>query len=85
MFGLVPFIVLVLIIASWILSLCSLVSFYISGGIELAATLFGGYTRFVTGFRDLYHRKITFNVSVTVTHSANDRSSSLTHGKYLVT
>ncbi len=65
-FGLVPFIVLILIIASWILSFSSLVPFSVSGGIALAATLFGGYTRFVSGFRDLYHRKITVNVFVTV-------------------
>lgn len=65
-FGLVPFIVLILIIASWILSFYSVVPFYVSGGIALAATLFGGYTRFISGFRDLYHRKITVNVFVTV-------------------
>lgn len=65
-FGLVPFIVLILIIASYVLSFYPVVPFYVSGGIALAATLFGGYTRFVSGFRDMYHRKITVNVFVTV-------------------
>ena len=67
-FGLVPIIVLFLIITSWALSffLTGPYIAYVSGGIALAATLFGGYTRFVSGFRDIYHRKITVNVFVTV-------------------
>ncbi len=67
-FGLVPIIVLILIITSWVLSfyLTGPYITYVSGGIALAATLFGGYTRFVSGFRDMYHRKITVNVFVTV-------------------
>ncbi|MFA5347947.1 MAG: cation-translocating P-type ATPase [Methanoregula sp.] len=65
-FGLVPIIVGVLIITSWAFSFSGIVPFCVSGGIALAATLFGGYTRFVSGFRDMYHRKITVNVFVTV-------------------
>ena len=65
-FGLVPIIVLILIITSFALSFFPIVPFYVSGGIALVATLFGGYTRFVSGFRDMYHRKITVNVFVTV-------------------
>jgi len=65
-FGLVPIIVGILIITSFALSFFPIVPFYVSGGIALAATLFGGYTRFVSGFRDMYHRKITVNVFVTV-------------------
>jgi heavy metal translocating P-type ATPase len=65
-FGLVPIIVLILIITSFALSFFPVVPFFVSGGIALAATLFGGYTRFVSGFRDMYHRKITVNVFVTV-------------------
>lgn len=65
-FGLVPIIVGILIITSWALSFFEIVPFFVSGGIALAATLFGGYTRFVSGFRDMYHRKITVNVFVTV-------------------
>jgi len=67
-FGLVPIIVGILIIISWVLLFFQIVPYYeyVSGGIALAATLFGGYTRFVSGFRDMYHRKITVNVFVTV-------------------
>jgi heavy metal translocating P-type ATPase len=65
-FAFVPAIVGVLIIISWILSLFQFVPYYINGGIALAATLFGGYTRFISGFRDIYRRKITVNVFVTV-------------------
>jgi heavy metal translocating P-type ATPase len=65
-FALVPVIVGILIITSFVLSYFQIVPFYVSGGIALAATLFGGYTRFVSGFRDMYHRKITVNVFVAV-------------------
>jgi Cd2+/Zn2+-exporting ATPase len=67
-FGLVPIIVGILIIISWVLLFFQIVPYYdyVSGGLALAATLFGGYTRFVSGFRDMYHRKITVNVFVTV-------------------
>jgi heavy metal translocating P-type ATPase len=67
-FGLVPIIVLILIVASWAISffLTGPYIVYVSGGIALAATLFGGYPRFVSGFSDMYHRKITVNVFVTV-------------------
>lgn len=67
-FGLVPIIVLILIISSWAISFFMTGPYivYVSGGIALAATLFGGYTRFVSGFSDMYHRKITVNVFVTV-------------------
>ena len=66
MFALVPLIVGILIITSWALSFFPIVPYYVSGGIALVATLFGGYTRFVSGFRDVYRRKITVNVFVTV-------------------
>jgi len=65
-FALVPFIIGILIITSWALSFFRIAPFYVSGGLALVATLFGGYTRFVSGFRDIYHRKITVNVFVTV-------------------
>ena len=65
-FALVPLIVGILIIISWALSFFQIGPYYVNGGIALAATLFGGYMRFVSGFRDMYHRKITVNVFVTV-------------------
>ena len=64
--AIVPVIVGILIILSWALSYFQIVPFYISGGLALAATLFGGYLRFLSGFRDIWHRKITVNVFVTV-------------------
>ena len=53
-FGLVPIIVGILIITSWALSFFQIGPSYpyVSGSIALAATLFGGYTRFVSGFRE---------------------------------
>ena len=35
-------------------------------GLALFATLFGGWQRFLGGFQDIYRRKITVNVFVTV-------------------
>jgi heavy metal translocating P-type ATPase len=64
--AIVPVIVGILIITSWALSFFQVAPFYISGGIALVATLFGGYLRFLSGFRDIWHRKITVNVFVTV-------------------
>lgn len=65
-FALVPAIVGILIITSWTLSSFRIGPDYVSGGLALVATLFGGYTRFLSGFRDMYYRKITVNVFVTV-------------------
>jgi Cd2+/Zn2+-exporting ATPase len=38
----------------------------LNAGLALVATLFGGYQRFITGFKDIYNRRITVNVFVTV-------------------
>ncbi len=64
--AIVPVIVGVLIFISWALTFFSQVTFFVSGGVAFAATLFGGYIRFISGVRDIYHRKITVNVFVTV-------------------
>ncbi len=65
-FAIVPAIVGILIVLSWALSFFQVVPTYVGGGIALVATLFGGYTRFISGFRDMYHKKITVNVFVTI-------------------
>jgi heavy metal translocating P-type ATPase len=65
-FALVPLIVGILVIISWVFLFFHIGPYYVNGGIALAATLFGGYKRFISGFRDIYHRKITVNVFVTV-------------------
>jgi Cd2+/Zn2+-exporting ATPase len=64
--AIVPIIVGTLIGISWALSFFQIVPLFISGGLALVATIFGGYLRFISGFRDIYHRKITVNVFVTV-------------------
>ena len=66
--AIVPVIVGILIVISWGLSFLQIGPYYtyVSGGLALAATLFGGYLRFVSGFHDIYNRKITVNVFVTV-------------------
>jgi len=64
--ALVPLIVGILIVCSWALAFLEIGPSYLNGGLALIATLFGGYPRFISGFRDIYNRKITVNVFVTV-------------------
>ena len=66
--AIVPVIVGILIVISWVLLFLQIGPYYtyVSGSLAFAATLFGGYLRFISGFRDIYHRKITVNVFVTV-------------------
>ncbi len=40
--------------------------YFLNAGLALLATLFGGYLRFLAGFKDIYSRRITVNVFVTV-------------------
>ncbi len=67
-FGLVPGIVGFLILASWILA--SAAPFPVSAGLALLATAIGGWQRFLAGFQDLFHGRITVNVFVVVALSA---------------
>jgi len=64
--SLVPGIVGALIFASWGLAAWHIGPLYLNAGLALAATLFGGSQRFVTGFSDMFHRRITVNVFVVV-------------------
>ena len=64
--SIVPGIVGVLILASWALAWWEIGPGFLNKGLALFATLFGGYLRFVAGFKDIYNRKITVNVFVTV-------------------
>ncbi|MCD6394653.1 MAG: cation-translocating P-type ATPase, partial [Planctomycetes bacterium] len=64
--SIVPAIVGVLILASWALAWREIGPYFLNAGLALFATLFGGYLRFVSGFKDIYNRKITVNVFVTV-------------------
>ena len=64
--SIVPCIVGILILASWALAHWEVGPYWLNAGLALAATLFGGYLRFIAGFKDIVHRKITVNVFVTV-------------------
>ena len=64
--SIVPGIVGVLIITSWAFAHFDIGPYYLNAGMALFATLFGGYLRFLAGFRDILSRKITVNVFVTV-------------------
>ena len=58
--------VIVLILAGWLLETWTVVPPFVPASLSIFATLFGGFQRFVTGFRDMFHRKITVNVFVAV-------------------
>jgi Cd2+/Zn2+-exporting ATPase len=64
--SIVPGIVGVLILASWALAYWEIGPTFVNAGLALFATLFGGYLRFLAGFRDIFDRKTTVNVFVTV-------------------
>jgi len=62
--AIVPGIVGISILASWGLEHWKIGPYFISAGLALIATLFGGFQRFVAGFKDICSRKITVNVFV---------------------
>jgi len=62
----VPAIVLVLTVASWVLAHWGIGPLFLNAELALVATLFGGFQRFVAGFKDIGRRKITVNVFVVV-------------------
>ncbi|MBW7990425.1 MAG: cation-translocating P-type ATPase [Planctomycetes bacterium] len=64
--SIVPGIVGILILVSWALAYREIGPTFVNAGLALVATLFGGYLRFVAGFKDIFNRKITVNVFVTV-------------------
>ena len=64
--SIVPCAVGLLILASWALAHWKVGPYFLNAGLALLATLFGGYLRFLAGFRDIYSRRITVNVFVTV-------------------
>ncbi len=64
--AIVPGIVGIFILISWALAHLEIGPYILNAGLALVATLFGGYQRFIAGFKDIYNRKITVNVFVTV-------------------
>ncbi|MHC4476973.1 MAG: heavy metal translocating P-type ATPase [Planctomycetota bacterium] len=56
----------ILIVASWAMDYWQIGPYLLNAGLALFATVGGGLLRFVAGFKDIYKRKITVNVFVTV-------------------
>ncbi|WP_196598536.1 heavy metal translocating P-type ATPase [Pectinatus frisingensis] len=65
-FAIAPIIVGVAIIVSWLLAKNNIGPHIIYIAIAIFATLFGGMQRFISGFKDIFNRRITVNVFVTV-------------------
>ncbi len=64
--SIVPCVVGLLILESWAMAYWEVGPNFLNSGLALLATLFGGYLRFVSGFKDIFNRRITVNVFVTV-------------------
>ena len=68
--SIVPAAVAILITASWAMAHWKIGPYFISATLAIIATLFGGFQRFVAGFKDIFKRKITVNVFVVVALTA---------------
>lgn len=68
--AIVPVAVAVLTLASWILARWEMGPYFLNAGLAIIAVIFGGFQRFVAGFKDIFKRKITVNVFVVVALSA---------------
>lgn len=64
--ALIPVLVGALTLVSWALEHWGVGPYFLSAGLAVIATLLGGAQRFISGFRDIYQRKITVNVFVVV-------------------
>ncbi|MEI7879773.1 MAG: cation-translocating P-type ATPase [bacterium] len=62
----VPVVVAALTLVSWALAHWKIGPLFVNVGLALIATLFGGFQRFIAGFKDVFKRKITVNVFVVV-------------------
>ena len=62
--AIVPLTVGILILISWALAHWKVGPAYLNAGLALLAVLFGGYLRFISGFKDILRRKITVSVFV---------------------
>jgi len=65
-FALAPVIVGALTLAAWLLGRWQVGPGFLHAGLALVAIFFGGWQRFLAGFRDVARRKITVNVFVTL-------------------
>ncbi|MFA6103924.1 MAG: cation-translocating P-type ATPase [Victivallaceae bacterium] len=64
--SIVPVAVALLIIVSWMLAHWEIGPYYINASLAIFATVFGGFQRFIAGFKDIFKGKITVNVFVVV-------------------
>jgi Cd2+/Zn2+-exporting ATPase len=64
--SIVPAVVAVLTLASWILAHWEIGPHFVNAVLAIAAVVFGGFQRFIAGFKDAFKRKITVNVFVVV-------------------
>jgi len=64
--SIVPTILAVLILTSFLLAHWKIGPCFINASLAIIATIFGGFQRFITGFKDLFKFKITVNVFVLV-------------------
>jgi len=64
--SIVPCAVGSLILVSWAMDYWQIGPYILNAGLAIFATLFGGYLRFLAGFKDIFKRRITVNVFVTV-------------------
>ena len=64
--AIVPVVVAILILASWILAHWGIGPYFVNAGLAIIAVIFGGFQRFIGGFNDIFKRKITVNVFVVV-------------------
>ena len=64
--SLAPGIVAALVVVSWILAYWKIGPGFVNAALAIGATAFGGFNRFIAGFKDISRGKITVNVFVTL-------------------
>jgi len=64
--GIVPVVVAVLTLTSWALAHWEIGPYLVNAALAIVAVVFGGFQRFIAGFKDAFKRKITVNVFVVV-------------------
>ncbi len=64
--SIVPAAVAALTLASWILAHREIGPSFVNAALAIVAVVFGGYQRFISGFKDIFKWKITVNVFVVV-------------------
>ena len=64
--SIVPSAVAVLTLASWIFAHWEIGPHFVNAALAIVAVIFGGFQRFIAGFKDIFKRKITVNVFVVV-------------------